>query len=116
MNSDPVLHNVHAYDPAHTSLFNVSMAVQGVKLQQRLPQGLVRVKCDVHPWMTGFVYASETPYAAVTGKDGAFRLDGVPPGTYTLHVWHEVLGAKDAGVTVPPKGAANVSVALSNHG
>jgi plastocyanin len=113
INSDPVLHNVHAYDAANTSLFNVSMALQGVKLKQKVPVGLIRVKCDVHPWMTGFVYASDTPYAAVTKKDGTFSIDGVPPGAYTLHVWHEVLGTKDAGVTVPPKGAASVNVALS---
>ncbi len=117
LNSDPVLHNVHAYDAANETLFNLSMAVPGVRLRQRVTRGgLIRVKCDVHPWMTGFVYVSETPYAAVTGKDGRFSLADVPTGSYTLHVWHEVLGTRDVAITVPPNGAARADVALSVNG
>jgi plastocyanin len=117
LNSDPVLHNVHAYDAANETLFNVSTPLQGVKVPQRVTRpGLMRIKCDVHPWMSGFVYAAENPYAAVTGKDGKFSMSDVPPGTYTLHVWHEVLGTKELTVTVPPNGAATADVTLSVAG
>ena len=114
LNSDPVLHNVHAYDAANATVFNVGTPLQGIKVPQKIAAaGLIRVKCDVHPWMTAFVYAADTPYAAVTGKDGKFSLDKVPPGTYTLRVWHEVLGTKERSLTVPPNGAATADVALS---
>jgi hypothetical protein len=63
--------------------------------------------------MTSFVYVAEDPYAVVTGKDGRFSLDRVPPGTYTLKVWHEVLGTKERAVTVPPSGSASADVTLS---
>jgi hypothetical protein len=113
-NSDPVLHNVHAYDAANATLFNISMPLQGMKLPRKLDRpGLIRIKCDAHPWMTSFVWVAEDPYAAVTGKDGRFTLDRVPPGTYTLRVWHEVLGTKERTVTVPPAGSVTAGVALS---
>ena len=45
------------------------------------------VRCDVHPGMTAFVFASPTPYTVFANLDGEFTLSGVPPGSYTLTVW-----------------------------
>lgn len=45
------------------------------------------VRCDVHPGMTAFVFASPTPYTVFANSDGEFTLSGVPPGSYTLTVW-----------------------------
>ena len=54
------------------------------------------------------------PYYAVTGENGAFRLEGVPAGTYTVEIWHETLGKKQAEVTVTPGVEASVEFVLKN--
>ena len=48
------------------------------------------VKCDVHGWMTAWVVVEKHPFFAVTAADGSFQLPKLPPGTYTIEVWHEV--------------------------
>lgn len=114
LNSDPVNHNVHASDASGASLFNLGTPLQGQRFTQTLPApGPIKIKCDVHPWMFAWIWVAETPYAALTGKDGRFSLADVPPGTYTLAVWHELFGTKESSVTVPPKGSVTVNIALS---
>ena len=50
---------------------------------------MVLIKDDVHPWMRMWVGVVEHPFFAVTGADGAFEFRGLPPGEYTIQVWHE---------------------------
>jgi len=114
LNSDPVSHNVHASDASGASLFNLGTPLQGQRFEQAFAApGPVKIKCDVHPWMFAWIWVAETPYAALTGKDGRFSLPEVPPGTYALSVWHELFGTKESSVTVPSKGTVTVNVALS---
>ncbi len=74
-------------------------AGQKVDPQPTVPE-IFKVKCDVHPWMTGWVAVFDHPYFAVTGDDGAFTIKGLPDGTYTLQAWHERYGTKDQTVVV----------------
>ena len=101
-NSDPFLHNVHSQSTAN-DVFNMAMptANAGEKAdpQPKVPETF-KVKCDVHPWMTGWVAVFDHPYFAVTGDDGTFAIKGLPDGTYTLRAWHERFGIKDQRVTV----------------
>lgn len=60
----------------------------------------IPVKCNVHPWMHGYVAVFKHPYFAVTGKGGGFDLSGLPPGTYTIKAWHETLGTSTQTVTL----------------
>lgn len=113
-NSDPVSHNVHAWDARSETLFNVGTAVQGMTFDQPLTvAGPVKVKCDVHPWMFAWLWVAETPYAVVTDEKGRFALSDVPPGTYTARVWHELLAERRVSVTVPPSATARLDVELS---
>jgi plastocyanin len=100
-NGDPVLHNVHTYVGAST-LFN-----RGMPNDKAAPiefaateEGVIKWKCDVHPWMRGYTGVSKNAYQAVTGKDGAFQLV-LPPGPYTIEAWHEKYGTKTVEVTAP---------------
>lgn len=96
VNSDPILHNVHAYDDqTHTrSIFNIAQPIRGqrtvVKQTQLNKPGLISASCDAgHPWMSAYIMVAEHPYYTVTDRDGHFVLENVPPGTYRLKVWHE---------------------------
>ena len=57
----------------------------------------MKFKCDVHPWMTGYVAVTDHPFFAVTGDDGSFTIPNVPAGTYTIEAWHERFGTPTAG-------------------
>lgn len=107
VNSDSTLHNVHAR-PKKNPEFNMAQPMQGMKSSQSFPNPeiMVPVKCDVHPWMASYIGVLAHPYFAVTGEDGSFEIDDVPPGTYTVEAWHEKLGTKTMEVTVEPKGEA----------
>ena len=100
-NGDPVLHNVHTYMGAST-LFNKGMPNDKAAPIEYVAkeEGMMRWKCDVHPWMRGYIGISKSGLQAVTGADGSFKIDNVPPGKYTLESWHEKYGVKKQDVTV----------------
>lgn len=111
-NSDPILHNAHGWSGKAT-VFNVPQSVAGQRAPKQLRKpGLVKVGCDVHAWMSAWIWVAEGP-AAVTAPDGSFRLAGVPPGTYTVKVWHERLGEQTAPVTVPAAGDARLELTFA---
>jgi plastocyanin len=99
-NSDGILHNVHTYakfnKPLNKSMPG-SMTEMDVSFKRR---ERIRVKCDIHKWMGGWIVVAEHPYYAVTGSDGVFRLESVPVGTHKVEVWHETLGKQAKEVAV----------------
>lgn len=114
LNSDPVLHNVHATTVKGDALFNKAIPVKGQSFAERFTTaGVVRVKCDVHAWMNAWLFVADSPFAAVTDREGRFAFPGVSPGTYRLHAWHELLGEKVQSVVVPASGVAKADVTLS---
>jgi len=62
--------------------------------------GLVEVGCDVHPWARAYIAVFDQPYFDVSGSDGSFGFDSVPPGKYTVFVWHPRLGVTKDTVRV----------------
>lgn len=100
-NSDGTYHNVHTYLGRKT-LANLSQPAGSPPLQQPAPPDadVIKFKCDVHPWMTGFVALSKNPYFQVTGDGGTFELKDVPSGTWKVEAWHEKLGTQTAEVKV----------------
>ena len=112
VNSDPVLHNTHGF-LGKLTVFNVALPNQGQRIKKPLKRtGMVRVECDAHGWMLGWVYVADNPYYAVSAKDGTFTLTNVPPGSYTLVAWQEYTGAVEIPVTVKAKETASVTVEL----
>ena len=105
LNSDDVLHNVFSPDQC-TGKFNLGTWPKGQtkSFTFKEPGCTPTLLCNVHPEMEGFVVVVETPYYAVSDKDGNYMMKDVPPGKYTLKIWHEKLKGKDAAVEVPEKG------------
>lgn len=89
-NSDSVLHNVHGY-AGDDSVIDVGLPERGSTARRQLDApGAVRLVDDAgHPWQQAWVHVFEHPYYAVSGEDGRFRIEDVPPGQYTLRLWHE---------------------------
>lgn len=112
VNNDPVLHNTHGYYGTRTA-FNLALPNQGQRIPVELPRpGTVRVDCDAHGWMEGWVYVVDNPYHAVTGADGGFTIADVPPGNYTLVAIQPFTGPVQQPVTVAARAPTSVSIEL----
>lgn len=103
-NSDPVLHNVHAIPGGKSGNkeFNLAQMAGGKDIERAFdhPEIFVRFKCDVHIWMFAYVGVLPHPYYAVTGQDGRYKIEGVPPGKYTLVAFHrKAHGTEDKALT-----------------
>ena len=67
------------------------LPVPGINISKPIGgAGTVRLNCNTHPWMRGWVIVTDDA-AAISGADGRFTIDNIPPGTYELRVWHESL-------------------------
>jgi hypothetical protein len=129
-NSDGILHNTHGFLGKPT-VFNLALPNrdQMIEITKRLTKpGVIRVVCDAHPHMTAWMIVHDSPYYAVTDQRGVFRLDGIPPGSYKVTMWHE--GFRSRGldkdgrplydeprmvsrdVTIAPKATATVDFEL----
>lgn len=100
VNKDPVLHNTHGYYGNRT-VFNMALPNEGQRIPTELTRaGTVRVDCDAHGWMEGWIYVVDNPYYAITGDDGKFSITDVPPGTYNLVAMQSYTGPVQQSVTV----------------
>ncbi len=109
-NSDGVSHNIHPM-PANNREWNQQQSPGTPDLEHKFPRMdvMIPVKCNVHSWMRAYIGVVDHPYFAVTGADGAFHWNNVPPGDYTLAVWHEKLGELKQTVHLAPHEAAAVN-------
>jgi hypothetical protein len=112
LNSDDVLHNVKT-EPGSKTAFNVAQPKFKKKITQdfKIPE-IVQVECNVHGWMNAVLVVADHPYYALTDDKGSFKITDVPPGKYTLKVWHTKLGEQTKEVTVSPKEEAKVAFEL----
>ncbi len=100
-NSDATLHNVHVYATENRG-FNIGQPFQGIESNKTFDTHEVgiRVKCDVHGWMTGSIAVFDHDFFAVTAADGNFSMENLPPGEYTLVAWHQSLGRRTQPMTI----------------
>lgn len=107
-NSDAVLHTTHLYGPTE---INFSLPIEGATASRTLDEpGMYVVKCDVHGWMQAFIRVDTHPFHAVTDSDGRFRIEGLPPGHYTLEVWHEKLGPLERDVRIDATTSTSIEI------
>lgn len=119
LNSDPILHNVFWPKGKGYAARNLGTWGKGGKKSFTFDAlGEVVLLCNVHPEMEGHIVVLQNPFFAVAGKDGAYKIDGVPPGEYTLTTWYsnpKKLRAKSAQVTVKAGEATEQDFSLSRR-
>jgi uncharacterized protein (DUF2141 family) len=107
-----VLHNTHGYYGKRTA-FNMALPNQGQDIPTELSRpGTVRVDCDAHGWMEGWIYVVDNPYYAITGADGKFTIADVPPGEYDLVAIQSFTGPVQQKVTVAASKPTSLSIEL----
>jgi plastocyanin len=103
-NDDRTYHNV--FSLSKTKEFNLGRYAAGHSKAVRFERpGVVRVFCEIHSHMSGFILVFAHRYFAVTDDEGRYRLEGVPPGTYTVTVWNETIKGD------PPKRTVTIGAA-----
>lgn len=107
INSDPVTHNIHPMAQINRE-WNHSQGPGDAPLARKFlkQEVMIKVKCNIHNWMHTFIGVVDHPYFAVSQADGSFQIKDLPPGTYTLAVWHEALGTDEQQITVGQHGTA----------
>ena len=101
-NNDPKLHIPHSYLQEKT-VFMLSLPFKNTILEatQKIREaGILKLVCDTHAWMLGYVHVFDHPFFSVTDDKGTFSISNVPPGTYILKAWHEDAGLKIQEITV----------------
>jgi plastocyanin len=116
-NDDDTLHNIHAMS-TKGNLFNTGQPKAGLefKTQLKAEEVMLHVRCDVHPWMTGYLGVVSHPYFAVSGAQGAFTIDNIPPGHYTVQAWHERYGSVTQTIDIIAGKATTAEFSYSGSG
>lgn len=114
-NSDDLLHNIHAL-PLYNKEFNFGQPQKGMSETKKFTaeEVMVKVKCDVHPWMSAWVGVLTHKYFAVTDDKGAYTIKDVPPGKYTVEVWQEKYKSVSMEVEVKDKATAQADFTLAD--
>ncbi len=110
-NSDDIRHNV--FSPTPTSKFNLGTYPRATTKYYVFDKpGPVTLLCNVHAEMSAYIVVTETPYFAVTDKAGKFALKDIPPGRYTVKVWHERARPASMELVVEDNRTVNVTFEL----
>jgi plastocyanin len=104
LNNDGILHNIHTY-PKNNPPVNQAQPKFKTKMPIKFDKpDTIKLTCDVHTWMNGWLIVAPNAWYTVSSPDGTFKLENVAPGTYTLSYWQETLGTQTAQVTVAASG------------
>jgi plastocyanin len=110
-NSDHIRHQVYSFSPAKKFELPLYGGTDAPPVVFDKP-GVVVLGCNIHDWMVGYIYVSETPFFAKTEAAGSATIDDMPPGEYTVRVWHPSMdhGEETTArrVTVSADGSANL--------
>jgi hypothetical protein len=108
-NSDDILHNIHTYSTANPSINKAQPKFKKVMTEKFAKPEMIKLTCDVHSWMLGWIAVMPNPYFGVTDANGVTKIENVPPGKYKVDVWHETLGKQTKEVEVKAGQTAKVS-------
>ena len=111
LNSDRLLHNIHATPKLNVAFNRTQPKNRTIPVTFAKPE-IVKINCDLHSWMEAWVVVAAHSWYAITGADGQFAFDNLPPGQYKLQVWHERLGTVPATVTISDAQPGRVTVEM----
>ena len=111
LNNDRLLHNLHSVSKDNPSFNRTQPKGRTVPVTFAKPE-MVRVDCDLHSWMRAWVVVAPHAFYAITDDQGRFTFDQVPPGEYTLRLWHERLGESSRTVKVAGEAATPMTIQL----
>lgn len=111
-NSDGILHNIHSFSSANSPFNMAQPKFRKVISEEISKPEVIRVQCDVHSWMHGWLFVTDHP-ATVTDTAGAFKLENVSPGKHQIEVWHPILGSQSKTVDVKAGETVRVTFELA---
>jgi plastocyanin len=111
-NSDDILHNIHTYSTANPPINKAQPKFKKVMTEKFEKPEVIKVTCDVHSWMLGWIAVMPHPYFGITDANGVAKIENVPAGKQTIEVWHETLGKVTKDVDVKAGQTAKVSVEM----
>ncbi len=113
LNADLTHHNTHPI-PKHNREWNLTQMQGSAPLVKvfELPELAIPFKDNQHPWEKAYLSIFSHPFFAVTDRNGNFKIEGLPPGAYTLISWHERLGEKTTEVVLLPGETKDLSFAF----
>ena len=111
LNSDRLLHNVRGSGKENPPFNRAQPHARTISIVFKSPE-ILRVDCDLHSWMRGWIVVAEHPFYAVTNEEGEFVFENVPPGKYKLQAWQETLGRANQEVTVAGEGTQTITVRM----
>ena len=114
-NHDPFNHNV--FSLSEENPFDLGLYGRGETRSFRFARpGIVRVYCNVHAQISAIVVVRDNPYVAQPSSDGSFTLGSVPPGEYSLHLWHERAPEVTRDLSVSAQGVGGLTLELDARG
>jgi len=111
-NSDDILHNIHTYSTANPSINKAQPKFKKVMTEKFEKPEFVKLTCDVHSWMLGWVAIMPNPFFGVTDAGGNAKIENVPPGKYSVEAWHETLGKQTKEVEVKAGQSTKVAIEM----
>ncbi len=99
-NSDPLSHNIHTLAKVNREWNRIQPAQTPAFSYAYDKDEFIPVKCNIHPWMQGYLAVLKTSHFAVTHEDGTYTLPELPPGKYTVTAWHELYGTQSREITI----------------
>jgi len=111
-NSDDILHNIHTYSTANPSINKAQPKFKKVMTEKFEKPEFIKLTCDVHSWMLGWVAVMSNPFFGVTDASGNAKFENVPPGKYTVEAWHETLGKQSKEVEVKAGQSTKVAIEM----
>jgi len=111
-NSDDILHNIHTYSTANPSINKAQPKFKKVMTEKFEKPEIIKLTCDVHSWMLGWIAVMPSPFFGVTDANGVTKIENVPPGKYNVEVWHETLGKQTKEVEIKAGQTAKVAIEM----